>query len=147
MSTMTKPYTGTHITSEVLVFTFVRDNSGMYNSEQILNMLLHKHGFKLSTIYTTIQKMISCGIFYVTPNGKIGTKQREYVSIYRANKKLMAEGKKNIKLSTNVQKTLNKKLPTNNEAAWTPEYVANNLNMAQAHALFSYMDKFFGGNK
>jgi hypothetical protein len=157
-----------HTTAESLVFNFVKDNSGMYTSPQIVEMLENK-GYKTSTIASLISQMYGCGILFKTTTGKVGTVQKEFISIYNAKKKAMKEGKlvvakhkttkatkttkvvKAVKVKDSVQaktdKLIDKKFWINKSNVWNPEQVANSLNLVQAHALYSYMNQFFGDKK
>jgi hypothetical protein len=46
-----------------------------------------------------------------------------------------------------IDPTINKNFWTNKDSAWKPEQIADNLNLVQAHALYSYMNQYFGGNQ
>jgi hypothetical protein len=149
-----------NVTAAVLTFNFVRDNSGMYTTRQIADML-GKHGYTQNTLITMVYQMTSCGMFFVTKHGKIGTTLKEYTSLYLATKKAKEEGKivsrkstkvaKAVKVTASVQaktdKLIDKKFWINKSNVWNPEQVANSLNLVQAHALYSYMNQFFGDKK
>jgi hypothetical protein len=49
--------------------------------------------------------------------------------------------------SQSVDQKVNKNFWTNKDSAWKPEQIADNLNLVQAHALYSYMNQYFGNNK